>query len=309
VWRASSGTVDEKRRYPSAKSIVDDALGWLRDRPGGTPFFLWLHFMDPHHPYFPPLEALEAIGRADLARTSTAVRLNAWWNRDGLSLEARKRMVPDVMALYDAGIRWADIQLERLVEALRSSDLWGDTLFILTSDHGEEFLEQGSWYHHPVNLGEQLIHVPLMIRGTDSHPERIPTRFSLRDMPRLVLRELGVSEPTAWSTNGNDPAFVLTESLSDCRNPLPRGNRLVPRLIATQDGTHKLVLDFLSKRDELFVVEEGRDRPIEPKALSREKRAALYASVVQHVRAQRSGRYRAVGLEERLAGIRRRLTV
>jgi hypothetical protein len=309
VWRASSGTVDEKRRYPSAKSIVDDGLGWVRENPGGSPFFLWLHFMDPHHPYFPPSEALEAIGRADLARTSTAVRLNAWWNRDGLSLESRRTMVPDVTALYDAGIRWMDMQLERLVGALRTMDLWSDTLFVLTSDHGEEFLEQGSWYHYPVNLGEHLIHVPLMVHGAGSRPERCPTPLSLRNLPRLILQQFGLSGPSAWSANGSEPTYVLTECLSDCRNPLPPENRLVPRLIASQDGRHKLVIDFLSGRDELFVVEDGRDRSIEPAEITKEKRAALYASIMDHVHDRKRGRHPAALLEERLALLRRRLTV
>ena len=58
-------TMDELRRYPSADVLVDEAGPWLAGV-AGQPFFLWLHFMDPHHPYYPPEQALAAVGRPDL---------------------------------------------------------------------------------------------------------------------------------------------------------------------------------------------------------------------------------------------------
>ena len=49
------------RRFPTADVIVDRAQSWLASV-GEQPFFLWLHFMDPHSPYYPKEEALKIMG-------------------------------------------------------------------------------------------------------------------------------------------------------------------------------------------------------------------------------------------------------
>lgn len=56
-------TMNSLRRFPAADVIVDHAIPWLSASAGG-PFFLWLHLMDPHSPYFPRQEALELMGAA-----------------------------------------------------------------------------------------------------------------------------------------------------------------------------------------------------------------------------------------------------
>src|ERR1700733_10535121 len=59
--RKETASIDRLRRYPAADVIVDQARSWLSGL-GDEPFFLWLHLMDPHHPYYPPSEALSALG-------------------------------------------------------------------------------------------------------------------------------------------------------------------------------------------------------------------------------------------------------
>ncbi len=54
-------SLDGLRRFPSADVIVDEACQWVA-KSAGTPFFLWLHLMDPHSPYYPKEEALELLG-------------------------------------------------------------------------------------------------------------------------------------------------------------------------------------------------------------------------------------------------------
>ena len=53
-WRTAQQDLpmDTLRRYPAANVIVDEAKSWLSSL-GEQPFFLWLHLMDPHHPYYP----------------------------------------------------------------------------------------------------------------------------------------------------------------------------------------------------------------------------------------------------------------
>ena len=62
--------------------MVDHARDWLTGI-AGRPFFLWLHFMDPHSPYYPRHEALEWMGQ-DSLDASRARYLNSYWNRGDL---------------------------------------------------------------------------------------------------------------------------------------------------------------------------------------------------------------------------------
>ena len=73
------------------------------------------------------------------------------------------------MALYDGEIVYADSQVGRLVERLRERNRLDDTVLVLTSDHGEEFIEHGG-VQHGHTLYDEVIRVPLIIR----YPPRIP---------------------------------------------------------------------------------------------------------------------------------------
>ena len=138
-------SIDALRRFPSADVLVEPAQSWLATV-GQRPFFLWLHFMDPHSPYYPPKEVFrELTGRnIDPGR---ARYLNEFWNRSDLTPSGFSRKRDEVVQLYDAGIRWVDRQIAQLVYSLCQMHLWDDCVLALTADHGEEFLEHGGRYH------------------------------------------------------------------------------------------------------------------------------------------------------------------
>ena len=120
-WRTAQQHVpmDILRRYPAANVIVDQAESWLSWR-GEQPFFLWLHLMDPHHPYYPPEESLAALGVHNI--TARRARfLNSFWNRGDIGPQRLKRHQEEILSLYDSGVYWVDKQLSRLVKALQNS--------------------------------------------------------------------------------------------------------------------------------------------------------------------------------------------
>ena len=151
---------DSLRRFPAAHVIVDRALEWLSGI-GNAPFFLWLHFMDPHAPYYPPPEALELMGGT--GGPSLARHLNSFWNRRDLSPRRLQRHRDGMLELYDAGIRWVDEQVRRLVCQLSELGLSRNCVMTVTADHGEEFLNHGGVFHSPSNVNEELSHVPLLL--------------------------------------------------------------------------------------------------------------------------------------------------
>jgi len=121
------------------------------------PYFLYVHYMDPHVPYH---------GR------------KPWYERQD---------TPDatLLARYDSEIRYADESIRKLFDLFG----WKDHAIVLvTSDHGEEFYEHGGT-EHGKTLYEEVVRVPLLVHGPGIAPRRIAARASLLDV-LPTLREL-----------------------------------------------------------------------------------------------------------------------
>jgi arylsulfatase A-like enzyme len=252
-------SLDDLRRFPAADVLVDQAGQWLAGK-AGRPFFLWLHFMDPHSPYYPPAQALRLMGQ-DHADASRARFLNSYWNRGGLGAERLQRNRDGVVALYDAGIRWVDEQAARLAEMLREAGIWENCVVALTADHGEEFLDHGGRYHSPPKVAEELIHVPLLLRIPGMRAGGIKAPFSLLDLAPTLLACMDVQEPASfrgrsrWKKLRSGQSWVepaLTECVGSCTNPFRRDNRLGSRLLCVREEQYKLVLDFSAGSEALF---------------------------------------------------------
>jgi arylsulfatase A-like enzyme len=246
--------LDKLRRFPSADIIVDEACNWLENVYSGTPFFLWLHFMDPHSPYYPKQEALEMMG--DRGGAGEARYDNSYWNREDLSSHRLLCRREEVIALYDAGIRWVDTQIARLSEHLRKRNLWEECVLAVTADHGEEFLEHGGRYHSPAKLTEELIHVPLLLHDPRKELKEIwrdpfsllhlaPTLFGAINVPMLnVPIRLSLEENSFAKSTEAGQGAVIVESVGGCTNPMESAQRVGPRMLAVRESVYKLVIDF-----------------------------------------------------------------
>ena len=255
-----SVSLDSLRRFPAADVIVDHASAWLGGIAGG-PFFLWLHFMDPHSPYYPSKNSLQWMGHSALD-APRARYVNSYWNRSDLTAKRLLRHRDEVITLYDAGIRWVDGQIARLVEFLRKFNLWENTVMAVTADHGEEFLDHGGRYHSPSKVTEELVRVPLLIR-VPGLKNTEPTRntFSLIHLAPTLLEAVGATIPASfrggshWATlqhHKNWDGQAIVECVSGCNNPFLANNRLGPRVLAVREDRYKLVVDFSSSSDQLF---------------------------------------------------------
>jgi arylsulfatase A-like enzyme len=291
-WAASPQSLDTLRRFPSADVMVERAQTWLASV-GEQPFFLWLHLMDPHSPYYPTEEALRVLGE-DRLTASRATYLNESWNRSDIGGKRLRRYRDEVVALYDAGICWVDAQLARLAEYLRGLNLWEDCIFALTADHGEEFLEHDGRYHPPA-LTEELIHVPLLLRVPGAAKRVVSSNpFSLLHLAPTLLAAADSSIPaefqgqscwphvrqgTAWS----QPA--IAECVAGCKNPFRTEHRRGSRLLAIRDARYKLVLNFDSHAEDLFDLETdpGGGSPL-PKQIAKQERRRLLEFALAHLR-------------------------
>ncbi len=182
-------SVHEARPVYSATETVDRAQAWLSQRDPESPFFLFLHTKAVHSapanaiaeedyvlPYdcprpwrfqFSDAETVEAAlgpdvlaaagGTNYLTRINSAIRSGR--PVESVVDEARTQAIID---LYDGCIAAVDAQLGRLFESLNAQGLLDETLVVVTSDHGESFLEHGMMLHGQTY--EPLLHVPLIVR-------------------------------------------------------------------------------------------------------------------------------------------------
>jgi len=316
-WRSwgEGWSLDRLRRYPAANVLVDEACAWLKQRTN-RPFFLWIHLMDPHHPYYPPPEALQSLGISNIT-PKRARFLNSFWNRADVSVRRLQHYREEVMGLYDAGVHWVDRQLSHLVDVLKEQHRWTETIFAVTADHGEQFLEGGNRYHPPTSLREQLIRVPLLIHADGLSASNVNGPFSLIHLSPTLLQGLGVESPSTFNGRGlwNEissgklpdlPAIV--ECIESCNNQLSMSEPLGSRLMAVVQGKYKLVLRFRENNDRFYDLESDPDEvsPL-PDTVQTKDRAQLLECAREHLRKAAERRDPELALRARLRSIRQRM--
>jgi arylsulfatase A-like enzyme len=297
------------RRFPLADAVVSEALDWL-NTVRNERFFLWIHLMDPHSPYYPADDALTMIGRS--APTPFQARyLNDSWNRSDLSALRASRYREDVIALYDAGVRWVDAQLAHLVERMKQAGRWEDSLFALTADHGEEFLDHGGRYHPPSGLMEELIHVPLLLRVPGTQSRRVTnSAFSLLHLAPTLLDAMSALPSESFrgtshwkeirdGSSWGEPAVV--ECVQGCTNPFRMRNRLGPRILAVRDKRYKLMLYFDPPAEVLYdLAEDPHEKSPLPSTAEKQVRGRLLDRALAHLQSLSAGRDPETQLRSRI---------
>jgi arylsulfatase A-like enzyme len=140
-----------------AENVMDQAIDWASDLDEDKPFFMFLHVYDVHYEYDPPEPYTSMFDRAPLP-TDTEYKSYKHFMTNLPDEEQLKHQ----QIQYAESMRYVDDQLLRVDTHLRS--LGRDPVWVITSDHGEEFGERGSWGHAHSLYAEQL-HIPLIISG------------------------------------------------------------------------------------------------------------------------------------------------
>lgn len=173
----------------SAAWLTDEAIDWL-SKENRRPAFLYLHYSDPHIPYLAPLGHMADHSRlrfADYFRLLPAeLSLAAYLNAPFIgsfksSLAMKESYLNAYKSLYSAEVRYWDAEFDRLLKFLANSGRMDRTLLIITSDHGEEFLEHG-YYLHGFTLYNEVIHVPLVLSGPNLRGRRVDRVVQVADI-------------------------------------------------------------------------------------------------------------------------------
>jgi arylsulfatase A-like enzyme len=188
---------DESRLWGHAAQVNARALELLKN--AKEPFFLYLHFMDPHDPYAPPAtfekRFAEPYEGHDFIAAGDINPIADMLYDDGPVFEISDRDLQHLVNLYDDEIRYFDSQFARLVESLREDGLLDRSMLVFTSDHGEEFLEHNH-IGHCRGVWDTLTRVPLLVRYPEAEGGiRLDAAVQLVDVLPTVLDELAIRAP------------------------------------------------------------------------------------------------------------------
>lgn len=206
----------------SCEEINARAVPWIKAH-ATEPFFLFLHYWEPHTPYMPPerYRTFYPTDRDPYSSKYTSFEPikrqpfwemfhDLWFDRLGPITDAEF-----VASLYDAEIRHVDDGIEAILECLHASGLEDNTLVLFTGDHGESMYQHDIFFDHH-GLYDDIIHVPLIMR----HPRLIPAgnRVSRMvqhlDLAPTILDAVGAKSPTTMEGISAWP--MATADQSEC---------------------------------------------------------------------------------------------
>ncbi|MBM3985066.1 MAG: sulfatase, partial [Planctomycetes bacterium] len=230
---------------------------WIEARAGGPPFLLFLHTYVVHN-YAPDLASLQAHGLlgADGSQRPFNHQERTAFNEGRLAGdEARARVVQQYLPYYDATVGMADAFTGRVLDALERAGLLGDTLVLVTSDHGEEFGEH-DFFGHGETLFEPAVRIPLLARlpaGAAGPPPGSVAHepVSLADVAPWVLRLCGMDP---------DPRMLVGPPLGP-DTPAPPGRAQLFIELDTHRAHLSVVRQGPLKLHRLF---EGRTYGLQP---------------------------------------------
>ncbi len=239
-WRRHAACVNEK------------ALGLASTLP--EPWFLYLHYMEPHSPYRPAADHPRKFapkhpeGVRPWARRGEAFPVTRRLYDGNLSYQFGPRDLAHISDLYDEEIAYFDQQLQKILDDLENRDLLDRTAIVLAADHGEELYDHGHFAHCRNLAYETILKTPLFLRlpGTGQGLRRHSLASNLDIVPTL-LDYLRLS--AAGQTFDGKSLRPVIEKDQPIRR-LSFGLQGVTR-IAT-DGTLKLTFDLATGRAQLF---------------------------------------------------------
>lgn len=218
VMGFDQGFVEYHDQQGSIERIHRRVFPWLEGPGRRYGFFTYLHYIDLHDPYLPeppydtffgaPGDVYAGIDLAEWGAYLEAVR-------EG-EVEVSEADVESFRLLYDGQLRAIDDEISRLFDHLKSLGLYEEALIVLTSDHGDAFMEHG-FISHSFTPYDELVRVPLVVKlpGNRHAGEVIDDQVRLVDVLPTILglvgekpRRLDVDgcDLTSWITAGGRPA-------------------------------------------------------------------------------------------------------
>ena len=217
-----------------------EELSSLEERP----FFLWVHYIDPHAPYFTREPFSSRYVEDALAKSIEGVWAPGHLAFGGAEAAGAQNDLGYAIAQYDAEIALNDLRVGQLIEQIEALPLSSNTLIILTSDHGESLGEHGVYFRHGEDLHDPVAHIPLIL----VHPDiaaglRVEDVVGLVDLTPTILELVGLPADTLMQGESFVPLLDGREGRTRPYEFTIAGYRPGYQSVAVRTSTHRLVLD------------------------------------------------------------------
>lgn len=178
---------------PQDEQVVSEAIGRFNEADG--PVFLWVHQMESHRPYGTGDDAIPS----PLDRKAEAAGSRHWFGSSTVT-ETECELIKQT---YRDTLGRVDNRIKRLLSTIEADD----PIFVFAADHGDEFGEEGYFYHQGYRrrVADPVIQVPVVLDGI----ETVGDQLSLLDVAPTLVEAVGLDAPPEWQ--GNDLATEMTE--------------------------------------------------------------------------------------------------
>jgi arylsulfatase A-like enzyme len=255
----SSSAPDITRRAAGVKIgapyTTANVLAWLDQRQGESrPFFLYVHFLEPHSPYNPPPsdDLFKSDAYPDLTNDGYDLARGRLLR---LALNGDPKAVERLYQLYDGKIHYVDSYVGQIFDRLHSLGLDGNTYVLLTSDHGELL------YSHPDDfltfdhrsLYDTVLHIPLIVAGPGIPEAQInPALASNIDTAPTLLDLAGV--PPLGDAEGHSLVPLLEGKVKSLNDYIfaEEDVEIPERSVRTND--YKLIRNLWTGQEQLFAL-------------------------------------------------------
>ena len=280
--------------YPDfrANDVTDAAIetiGQLR-----SPYFLYLHYMDPHAPYDPPAAYRAMFGAPppiSEAEKGLLARYNEYYldhvlyrvgineEQQGGSFSASGK--EHIRYLYDGEVRFIDDEVTRLLEFVETNA--ADSVIVLTADHGEELWEHGSIGHGKI-VYQEVVHVPLFVRLPGFSHRLIDFPVETIDIVPTLAAFLGLEPNPDWQ--GRNLIPVVETNSTAVRPIFSRAMASLQianlHLDSVTVGSDKLIVNRKTGAEEFYDLSEDLREQINLAAERTEKVALLRELLQMH---------------------------
>jgi arylsulfatase A-like enzyme len=250
LWKTTLDGVEMNRR-----------VEFYRRATGDRPTFFYVHYMETHTPNPPRPEYMDELApylaKVSKRRAASIAAGPFFWNDVLQDPTFVPDFTPDELALakalYDAEVRRADVVIKDFLDNVVGSSSSGrGAIVVLTSDHGEEFLEHGRWLHG-AGLHREVARVPLLVRAPDCRPAVVGGPVNLIDLPPTLASFAGCAAPEGWDGLDLGPYLrrgadvprreLLLEGIHILKPPPAEGLAATLELNALADGGYYYLKD------------------------------------------------------------------
>jgi arylsulfatase A-like enzyme len=251
------------RSEVTSHKLTEKVINWL-EQSYKKKFFLWIHYFDPHFNYNPlsEYEGLFGFSQGDCGRVCNGVDIKKIRE---IEESLTKEEIESLVSLHQAEIFYTDEHIGKILDSVKELNLEGDTVIILTADHGEEFKER-TRIGHRLTVYNELIHVPLVIKIPKQKPNRIKVSIGTKEIFN-ILSNLILNKDVEF-----DDEDIISRTYLYFK-----GGETKPNYFTIVSGNYKYICNPTTGKEEFYdlKVDPGEKRNLAKKFRDRKQKRRL----------------------------------